>query len=213
MARTIGIVLFNDAEELDWAGPWEVLTSACKDGDRVVTIAEGREPVRCAKGLRVLADHTFVDSPPLDVILIPGGRGTRLEMKNDAMLQFVTAQAASTEWMTSVCTGSFVLAAAGLLEGKRATTHWAAFEELRSHAPDLDLDVNARWVVDGNVVTAAGVSAGIDMALWLVGQMYDIEHARTVQRYIQYDPAPPYQTDEDQRMTPPDRSASISAAE
>jgi transcriptional regulator GlxA family with amidase domain len=194
MNRTIGIVLFEDAEELDWAVPWEVLTMACKDGDRVVTVAETTDPIRCAKGLRVLADHTFTDSPPLDVILVPGGQGTRAEMKNPAMLTFVADQAARCEWTTSVCTGSFVLHAAGLLDGKKATTHWAAFDELQSFAPDLELDPDARWVVDGGVVTAAGVSAGIDMALWLVGQMYDVDHARATQRFIQYDPAPPYQS-------------------
>lgn len=193
MSRTTGIVLFDDAEELDWAGPWEVLTSACKDGDRVVTVAERLEPVRCAKGLRVLPDHSFADCPPLDVVLVPGGRGTRVEMNNPAMVDFVVGRSRTATWTTSVCTGSFVLWSAGLLDGKRATTHWAAFEELRSLAPDLVLDADARWVVDGNVVTAAGVSAGIDMALWLVGQLYDVEHARAVQRYIQYDPAPPYQ--------------------
>jgi transcriptional regulator GlxA family with amidase domain len=193
VSRTIGIVLFDDAEELDWAGPWEVLTSAVKDGDRVVTVAEESRPVRCAKGLRVLPDHTFADCPALDVVLVPGGRGTRAEMRNEAMTSFVAKQAAGAEWTTSVCTGSFVLSAAGLLAGRRATTHWAAFDELRSHAPGLVLDPDARWVVDGNVVTAAGVSAGIDMALWLVGQLYDVPHARTVQRWIQYDPAPPYQ--------------------
>ena len=193
MNRTIGIVLFEDAEELDWAGPWEVLTTARKDGDRVVTVAEAPGPIRCAKGLRVLADHTFDDCPPLEVILVPGGKGSRVQMKNDAMTSFVAKQAARAEWTTSVCTGSFVLFAAGLLDGKRVTTHWATFDELRSHAPDLEFDRDARWVVAGNVVTAAGVSAGIDMALWLVGQLYDIEHARTVQRSIQYEPAPPYQ--------------------
>lgn len=193
MNRTIGIVLFDGAEELDWAGPWEVLTSACKDGDRVITVAEAEGPVRCAKGLRVLPDHTFEDCPPLDVIVVPGGKGTRVEMKNEAMTSFVARQAAKAEWTTSVCTGAFVLFAAGLLDGKRATTHWATFDELHSHAPDLDLDADARWVVDGNVVTAAGVSAGIDMALWLTGQLYDERHARQVQRYIQYEPDPPYQ--------------------
>lgn len=193
MNRTIGIVLFEDAEELDWAGPWEVLTMACKDGDRVVTVAETMEPIRCAKGLRVLADHTFGDSPPLDVIVVPGGNGTRAEMKNPAMLEFVTAQAARSEWTASVCTGSFVLWAAGLLEGRRATTHWAAIDELQAHAPELRIEPGERWVVDGNVVTAAGVSAGIDMALWLVGQLYDEDHARATQSFIQYDPAPPYQ--------------------
>lgn len=193
MSRIIGIVLFNDAEELDWAGPWEVLTAGAKDGDRVITVAETIDPVRCAKGLRVLPDHTFDDAPDLDVILVPGGWGTRAERVNTAMTGYVTAQAQHTEWTTSVCTGAFILQAAGLLEGKRATTHWAAFDELLGFAPDQELDRDARWVVDGNVVTAAGVSAGIDMALWLLGQLYDVDHARATQRYIQYDPAPPYQ--------------------
>lgn len=194
MNRTIGIVLFEDAEELDWAGPWEVLTMACMDGDRVVTVAEHLGPIRCAKGLRVLVDHTFDDCPDLDVVVVPGGHGTRTEMKNSVLLSFLTEQATGAEWTTSVCTGSFVLWAAGLLDGKRATTHWAHIDELRSHAPDLDVDPDERWVVDGNVVTAAGVSAGIDMALWLVGQLYDEDHARATQSFIQYDPAPPYQT-------------------
>jgi transcriptional regulator GlxA family with amidase domain len=191
--RTIGIVLFDGAEELDWAGPWEVLTAAAKDGDRVITIAERLDPIECAKGLRVLPDHSFDDAPDLDVIVVPGGLGSRIEMKNEAMTSYVAAQAERTEWTTSVCTGAFILWGAGLLDGRRATTHWAAIDELLGHAPELDLDRDARWVVDGNVLTAAGVSAGIDMALWLVGQLYDVQHARDTQRYIQYDPAPPYQ--------------------
>ena len=193
MNRTIGIVLFNGSEELDWAGPWEVLTAGARDGDRVVTVAETLDPVRCAKGLRVLPDHTFDDCPQLDVILVPGGLGTRAERLNDAMTSFVAEQDAHTQWTTSVCTGSFILHGAGLLEGKRATTHWAALDEFLGFAPNQDLDREARWVVDGKVVTSAGVSAGIDMALWLLGQLYDVDHARATQRYIQYDPAPPYQ--------------------
>ena len=193
MNRTIGIVLFDDTEELDWAGPWEVLTAGAKDGDRVITVAETAGPIRCAKGLRVLPDHTFEDCPPLDVILVPGGLGTRAERLNDAMTRFVAEQDAHTEWTTSVCTGSFILHGAGLLDGKRATTHWAALDEFLGFAPDQELDREARWVVDGKTVTSAGVSAGIDMSLWLLGQLYDVDHARTTQRYIQYDPAPPYQ--------------------
>ena len=192
MNRTIGIVLFNDTEELDWAGPWEVLAAGAKDGDRVITVAETTDPVRCAKGLRVLPDHSFEDSPQLDIIIVPGGLGTRAERLNRPMVDFVASQDAHTEWTTSVCTGAFILHGAGLLEGKRATTHWAALDEFLGFAPDQELDRNARWVVDGKVVTAAGVSAGIDMALWLLGQLYDVEHAKTIQRYIQYDPAPPY---------------------
>jgi transcriptional regulator GlxA family with amidase domain len=196
MNRTIGIVLFDGAEELDWVGPLEVLANACKDGDRVVTVAQTAGPIRCAKGMRVLPDHTFDDCPPLDVVLVPGGQGTRVESKNEVMKRFVTEQAQRAEWTTSVCTGAFVLTAAGLTEGRTVTTHWACVEELQRLAPDQKIDPDARWVVDGNVVTAAGVSAGIDMALWLVGQLYDIEHARTVQHWIQYDPAPPYQDEQ-----------------
>lgn len=193
---TTGILLFDDAEELDYAGPWEVLTSARKEGDRVVTIAERAEPVRSAKGLRVVPDHTFADAPALDVVLVPGGRGTRREVDNEVLTGWLARVAADATWVTSVCTGSFLLHAAGPAVGKRVTTHWAAVEELRGRAGDtLTVLDGPRWVVDGNVVTAAGVSAGIDMALWLVGQLYDVAHARTVQRYIQYDPAPPYQAE------------------
>lgn len=193
MNRTIGIVLFNDTEELDWAGPWEVLTAGAKDGDRVITVAETLDPIRCAKGLRVLPDHSFEDCPQLDVILVPGGLGTRGERLNDAMTRFVASQDEHTEWTTSVCTGAFILHGAGLLDGRRATTHWAALDEFLTFAPDQELDREARWVVDGKIVTSAGVSAGIDMALWLLGQLYDVDHAKATQRYIQYDPAPPYQ--------------------
>jgi len=191
---TTGILLFDGAEELDYAGPWEVLTMARRSQDeRVVAIAETLDPVRSAKGLRVLADHTLADAPPLDVLLVPGGKGTRREVDNAALTGWVAEVAKTATWVTSVCTGSFVLQAAGLTADKLITTHWAAIDELRQRAPDQEIDTEARWVVDGNLVTAAGVSAGIDMALWLVGQLYDVDHARFVQRAMQYDPAPPYQ--------------------
>ncbi len=192
MALTIGIVLFEDAEELDWAGPWEVFTMARTDGDRVVTIAENLDPVRCRKGLRVLPDHTFEDAPTLDVVLVPGGQGTRVQRTNMVMLDFIRRVAPGCRWVTSVCTGSFVLEAAGLVAGKRVTTHWAAFDEFRRLAPGIELVENARYVRDGNLVTSAGVSAGIDMSLWLVGQLYSVEHARTTQMAMEYNPAPPY---------------------
>lgn len=194
MTITSGILLFDGAEELDYAGPWEVLTMARRSRDeRVVTIAESLDPVRSAKGLRVLADHTLADAPVLDVLIVPGGKGTRREVDNAAVTGWVADVAKTATWVTSVCTGSFVLQAAGLTEGKKITTHWAAIDELRERAPEQAIDSEARWVVDGNLVTAAGVSAGIDMALWLVGQLYDEDHARFVQRAMQYDPAPPYQ--------------------
>jgi transcriptional regulator GlxA family with amidase domain len=196
---TTGILLFDDAEELDFVGPWEVLTMARKQGDRVVTIAERPDPIRSAKGLRVVPDHTFADAPPLDVVLVPGGQGTRREVDNPVLTGWLADVSARASWVTSVCTGSFLLHAAGPAKGRRVTTPWAAIDELRARpgaAEELTVVDDERWVVDGNVVTAAGVSAGIDMALWLVGQLYDVDHARAVQRFIQYDPAPPYQ-DED----------------
>jgi len=189
---TIGIVLFDDAEELDFAGPWEVFTSAAmlKGGGRVVTIAESDRPVRCAKGMRVLPDHTFANAPALDVLLVPGGIGTRTEQENPAMLEYLRRAAAGAQWVTSVCTGSALLAAAGLAKGRRITSHWSYLDTLRLR-DDVTVVEKRRYVRDGNVVTAAGVSAGIDMALHLVDRLVGTERAREVRRYIQYDPAPP----------------------
>jgi transcriptional regulator GlxA family with amidase domain len=194
MGITTGIVLFDGAEELDFAGPWEVFTMAAKlrnDGDRVVTIAE-RSPVVCAKQMRVLADHGFADAPPLDVLLVPGGIGTRREVKNPEMIGFLRRAGADAQWVTSVCTGSLLLHEAGFARGKRVTTHWTFIEALRDRG-DVTVLENERYVRDGNLVTAAGVSAGIDMALWLAGQIWGEEFARKVQKQIEYFPRPPFQ--------------------
>jgi len=194
MAITTGIVLFDDAEELDWAGPWEVFTAAAQHlfpEDRVVTIAQEQRPIRCAKGLRVLPDHSFADAPLLDVVLVPGGQGTRREAENPVLLDWLRKVGAGCQWVTSVCTGALVLHAAGFARGRRVTTHWAFVETLRGRG-DVTVLEGVRYVRDGNLVTAAGVSAGIDMALWLVGQLKGADVARKVQRGIEYDPAPPY---------------------
>ena len=191
---TLGIVLFEEFEELDAIGPWEVFTSAAKERDdfRVVTLSERGDPLRCAKGLRVIPDHSFAAAPELDVVLVPGGQGTRREVDNPAMLDFLRRSAPRCQWITSVCTGSLVLCGAGLCEGKRVTTHWAFLEELARRYPQTQVLARRRYVRDGRLLTAAGVSAGIDMALWLVGQLFGVESARRTQRYIEYDPAPPY---------------------
>jgi transcriptional regulator GlxA family with amidase domain len=188
---TTGIVLFDDAEELDFAGPWEVFTVARQDGDRVVTVAQRAEPVRAANGLRVLPDHSFADCPELDVILVPGGQGTRREVDNPVLLVWLAERAPRATWLTSVCTGSLVLWGAGLTIDRRVTTHWAFVETLRGKDGVTVVD-DERWVVDGNLVTSAGVSAGIDMSLWIVGQLYGESHARQVQLVMEYDPAPPW---------------------
>jgi transcriptional regulator GlxA family with amidase domain len=191
MPLTTGILLFDDNEELDFAGPWEVFSMARTEGDRTVLIAERPEPVRAAWGMRVLPDHTLADAPPLDVLVVPGGNGTRREVENPALVEWIKAAAENCTWVTSVCTGSFLLHAAGLLAGKRVTTHWTSIERFREK-PDITVLDDVRYVRDGNVVTAAGVSAGIDMALWVVGQIYGTAHARAVRRFMEYDPAPPY---------------------
>ncbi len=196
---TFGVILFEGAEELDFVGPWEVFTASAMlrelDGespDVVVTIAEKPDLVRASKGLRLLPDHHFDDHPPLDVVLVPGGMGTRTEVDNPAMISWLSKVAADCQWVTSVCTGSLLLLESGPGQGKRLATHWG-FEDTLEARGGCTVVRDQRWVVDGNVVSSQGVSAGIDMALWLIGEIYSPEHARTTQRYIQYDPAPPYQ--------------------
>jgi len=191
MAYTTGILLFDEAEELDFVGPLEVFGMARQDGDRVVTIAERGEPVRANLGLRVMPDHTMADAPPLDILVVPGGMGTRREAENPVVLDWLKQTAPGCAWVTSVCTGSMLLEAAGVIDGRRVTTHWAMVETFRQKDSVTVLDAR-RYVRDGNVVTAAGVSAGIDMSLWVVGQVYGVDHARGVQRMMEYDPAPPY---------------------
>lgn len=199
--RTIGIVLFDGAEELDWVGPFEVFTMAREasgengsaSGLEVVLVSETGGIVKGAKGLRNEVDHAFADAPAFDVVLIPGGIGTRRERKNPVMLDFLRKQAERAEWVTSVCTGSIVLDAAGLTEGKKITTHWGYLPTLREDAAGRsEVLEKVRYVRDGNLLTAAGVSAGIDSALWLVGELYGVPHARITQKMMEYDPAPPY---------------------
>jgi transcriptional regulator GlxA family with amidase domain len=193
MTRTIAIVLFDGAEELDFVGPWEVFTflrALEPESCSVVTVSERGGEVRCAKGLRVIADHGVDDAPPADIIVVPGGMGTRREVDNPRLIDYIRRSGGGAEVATSVCTGSFLLERAGLLAGKRATTHWASLDRLRQLG-SVDV-VEERWVDEGQVVTASGVSAGIDMALYLVGRLWGPETARRVQKGIEYFPAPPY---------------------
>ena len=192
----IAVALFEGAEELDWAGPWEVLAAWSQgwpdDDVEVFTLARGSGgPVTCAKGLRVLPDHTPETAPPIDVLVYPGGIGTRRELQDEDVLHWLRGLAADGTLMTSVCTGALVYAAAGLLDGRPATTWWGALDTLRDLGSDIDVRPDDRWVDAGEVVTAAGVSAGIDMALHLVARLHSRERAAEVRRYIQYDPEPP----------------------
>jgi transcriptional regulator GlxA family with amidase domain len=191
----IGVALFDGAEELDWAGPWEVLAAWAEqwpdDGVHAFTLAREDRPVTCAKGLRVLPDETWETAPPLDLLVYPGGRGTRRELQDEAVLDWIRGLAAGETVVASVCTGSLVLAAAGLLDGKPATTHWGSLEVLPTLGNEIEVRPDDRFVDNGSILTAAGVSAGIDMALHLVARLHSTERAREVRRYIQYDPEPP----------------------
>ena len=191
----IGIALFDGTEELDWAGPWEVLAAWAQqwpdDDVEVFTVARRAEPVTCAKGLRVLPDRTWEAATQLDVLVYPGGRGTRRELKDEDVLGWLRRTREDGTLMTSVCTGALVYAAAGLLEGRPATTYWSQLDYLGELDPTIDVRRNDRFVDSGDVITAAGVSAGIDMALHLVARLHSAERARQVRRYIQYDPEPP----------------------
>ena len=191
----IAIALFEDCEELDWAGPWEVLAfwaqSFPDDGVEVLTVADSLAPVRCAKGLRVLPDTSWPELGTIDVLVYPGGIGTRRQLADEAILERLRALASAGVLMTSVCTGSLVYAAAGLLDGRPATTHWRALDLLAGLGGAIDVRREERFVDDGEVITAAGISAGIDMALHLVARLHSSERAGEVRRGIQSDPAPP----------------------
>jgi transcriptional regulator GlxA family with amidase domain len=193
--RRIGIVLFDGVEELDAVGPWEVLSYWTRkypdDGFEVFTLSPAGGLVECAKGLRVQADHTLADAPAVEVLVHPGGRGTRPLLRDPAYLDWIRRQRAAAPLLTSVCTGSLVYAAAGLLAGRPATNHWADLEELAGLDPTIQLRPDDRFVDDGDLITSAGVSAGIDMALHLVARLAGVERARQIRRGIQYDPEPP----------------------
>ncbi|WP_432249411.1 DJ-1/PfpI family protein [Streptomyces sanyensis] len=195
---TYGLLVFDGAEELDFVGPWEVFTasSMLRDhADTAVLVAERPDPVRCNKGMRVLPDHTFGDHPPLDVLLVPGGNGTRREVANTRLTDWIRRTADRAAWTTGVCTGALLLHEAGPARGRRVATHHR-FEDALQDRGEVTVVRDARYVVDGDLITSQGVSAGIDMALWLVGRLHGRDHARAVRRYIQYEPAPPYLADE-----------------
>ena len=193
--KHIGIVLFPDVEELDAVGPWEVLSywtrAHPEDGYAVCCLAEAGGLIRCANGLTVQAHYSFADAPPLEVLIYPGGQGTRPQLSDQGTLDWVRRERAVVPLMTSVCTGSLVYAAAGLLSGRPATTHWASLDLLTELDPTIDVRRDKRFVDDGDVVTSAGISAGIDMALHLVARLASPDRAREIRRAIQYDPAPP----------------------
>ncbi|MEU9011561.1 DJ-1/PfpI family protein [Streptomyces sp. NPDC048479] len=184
----IAIVLFDRFTALDAVGPYEML---CRlPGAEVVFVAEHTGPVTNDRGdLALVAAKTFAEVSSPDIVVVPGGPGQSDQMENEILLGWLRAVDATTTWTTSVCTGSLLLAAAGLLKGRPATSHWLALDFLRQFGAE---PTGERVVTAGKYVTAAGVSSGIDMGLTLVGRIADDEHAQAVQLLTEYDPQPPY---------------------
>ncbi|WP_328779203.1 DJ-1/PfpI family protein [Streptomyces canus] len=184
----IAIVLYDRFTALDAVGPYETL-GRLPDSE-VVFVAEETGPVRTDSGnLALIADRTLAEVPNPDVVVVPGGPGQTPQMTNEALLDWIRIADTTSTWTTSVCTGSLLLAAAGRLEGRRATSHWLALDELRKFGVE---PTGERVVTDGKYVTAAGVSSGIDMGLALLGRISGDFVAQSVQLGIEYDPQPPY---------------------
>ncbi|MBK5550567.1 DJ-1/PfpI family protein [Pseudomonas sp. TH03] len=188
MTLQIGFLLFPQVQQLDLTGPYDVLASL--PDVKVHLIWKDLVPVTASTGLVLKPTATFDDCPALDVICIPGGSGVGPLMEDEQTLAFIKAQAANARYVTSVCTGSLVLGAAGLLKGKRATTHWAYHELLETLGA---IPVKDRVVRDGNLLTGGGITAGIDFALTLAAELFDKDTAQVVQLQLEYAPAPPFQ--------------------
>ena len=185
--RLIGMLIFPRLTQLDMTGPYEVL--ARLPNTVVHLVAHTLDPVKTDRGMMIVPTVTYADCPQLDVLMVPGGPGQQDLMEDAVVLKFLQRQAITATYVTSVCTGSLVLAAAGLLKGKRATCHWAAIEHLALLGA---IPVSERVVVDGNIVTGAGVAAGIDFALALAAILEGERVAHEIQLQIEYDPAPPF---------------------
>ncbi len=195
--RSVGILIFEGVELLDFAGPLEVFSAARPAPSAsellmdVFTVAETLDPITCRNGLVVQPAYDLNTCPPTDILVVPGGLGTRTAVHRPRLIEWIAQRAREAELTTSICTGSFLLAQAGLLAGKPATTHWGSLQRLRNDFPDLDVRENTRWVDAGTIITSAGVSAGIDMALYVLARLYGPEVADATARWIEYEYWPP----------------------
>lgn len=191
--RNVAILIFNDVEVLDFAGPFEVF-GVSRNADEppqklfnVYTVAQSAGPVLARNGLSVNPAYTLADCPKPDLLLVPGGQGTRREINNPVLVNWIKAKAAKVELMLSVYTGSFLLAKAGLLDGLKATTYHTTFDTLAELAPTAELCPGERFVDNGHLIMSAGISAGIDMALYVVGKLHGDEQANRTARHMEYE--------------------------
>ena len=193
--KRVGILVFPNVEVLDFCGPFEVfsvtrLNEATRRDEpspfEVLVIAEKAETITAVGGLKVIPDHSIDTCPPLDVLVVPGGWGTRAEITNERLLAWIAARGKAVETLTSVCTGAMLLGKAGLLDGRHATTHWRSLPWMRDSFPAVTVEEKQHVVEDGNVLTSAGISAGIDMALRVVARYHGEDVARATARTMEY---------------------------
>ncbi|MHB8909322.1 MAG: DJ-1/PfpI family protein [Syntrophales bacterium] len=193
--KQTGIVVFKDIEVLDFCGPFEVFAVTRLNEQKrreepspfnVFLVAETKSPVVTAAGMKVLPEYAFDDCPPLDILVVPGGWGTRAEMYNERLLGWITGRAKQVDTLASVCTGALLLGKAGLLDGKRATTHWRSLDWMEELFPKTRIERHRHFVQDGALFTSAGISAGIDMTLMIVAHYYGEAIARAAARQMEY---------------------------
>lgn len=193
--RRVCILIFDDVEVLDFCGPYEVFAATRLDESRrreepspfeTLLVAESTDPVTASGGMRVLPDHTLDDCPTLEVLLVPGGWGVRAELSNERLLGWLSARAAESGTLASVCTGAMLLGESGLLDGRRATTHWRSLDWMQQSFPRVTVERDLHVVDEGAVITSAGISAGIDLALTLVDRYCGEEIARATARHMEY---------------------------
>lgn len=187
---SVGIFLFNEVEVLDFAGPFEVFSITKVHEEKpftVYTVSQNGEMITARNGLKVKPDYSIEDLPPVDILIIPGGKGAREnEVKNDIIINWVRQQMKEVKLMTSVCTGALLLAKAGLLEGVKATTHWASIQTFKKDFPNVEVMENVKFVDEGHIITSAGISAGINMSFHIVKNLLGVEIAEETAKSMEY---------------------------
>ncbi|MFD5259916.1 DJ-1/PfpI family protein [Bacillus wiedmannii] len=188
---SVGIFLFNEVEVLDFAGPFEVFSVTEVHEEKpftVYTVSQNGEMITARNGLKVKPDYSIEDFPPVDILIIPGGKGVREnEVKNDIIINWVCQQMKEVKLMASVCTGALLLAKAGLLEGLKATTHWASIQTFKKDYPNVEVMENVKFVDEGHIITSAGISAGINMSFHIVKNLLGVEITEETAKSMEYD--------------------------
>jgi len=206
MQKTVGILIFEHVEVLDFCGPYEVFVTTRLDESRrretespyqLKLLAATAQPVTCSGGMRVLPSHTLTDAPPLDILVVPGGWGVRALLEDTALLEWLRQQAGQVGTLGSVCTGALLLASAGLLDGREATTHWRSLDLMKQKFPKVRVREDVHVVEDGNIISSAGISAGMDLALKLVARDHGDPVAMNAARNMEY----PWPSDNSRRVT------------